>query len=92
MDSSNHHLRNIVFANDTDEIIEKVIAYNVVLLFVRIQVVLSFGCVLTKPDARQLICDLLTLKYCRGYCQRSEKEIHWEESDEKESDLESSEE
>lgn len=40
-------------------------AYNISLLFSGTQVILNFGCALTKPDTRMLIVDLVTFAYCR---------------------------
>ena len=37
------------FANDMDAINEKLIAYNVAILFAAIQVVVSFSCAFTNP-------------------------------------------
>ena len=55
----------------------KIITYNITLLFTAIQVIVTFGCSMTKPDARKLVTDMIcNWVYCRkGSCE------DWEDCD-----------
>mmetsp|Transcript_17114 Transcript_17114/g.39504 ORF Transcript_17114/g.39504 Transcript_17114/m.39504 type:complete len:408 (-) Transcript_17114:227-1450(-) len=51
----------------------KILTYNISLLLTAIQVFVTFGCTLTKPDARKLITDMV----CKWvYCRRDSCESH----------------
>lgn len=47
-----------------------VILYGVALLFSGSQVIVSFGCSMTKPDTRKLVVNLVTFVYCRRCIRR----------------------
>jgi len=52
----------------------RVLAYYAMELFASLEIILSFGCALTKPDARNLVLEFLRLEYCCRWSKEDEGE------------------